>query len=152
MFINYEFHINNMKHRKLNLSENDYEYLQKIIKKAKEINRGRILLLLDKDVKIEDIADILDVSVSTVAKIKKRYLDEGLEFALNDRHRSGQPKKYGVKEETEIIALACTDPPEGRKRWTIRLLAENLREKEEFKSLSRETVRIVLKKTQLSLG
>ena len=141
-----------MKHRKLNLSENDYEYLQKIIKKAKEINRGRILLLLDKDVKIEDIADILDVSVSTVAKIKKRYLDEGLEFALNDRPRSGQPKKYGVKEETEIIALACTDPPEGRKRWTIRLLAENLREKEEFKSLSRETVRIVLKKTQLSLG
>jgi transposase len=141
-----------MKHRKLKLTENDYKYLKKIIKKEKEINRGRILLLLDKDEKIEDIADILDISVSTVAKIKKRYLDEGLEHALNDKPRSGQPKKYGVEEETEIIALACTDPPEGHKRWIIRLLAENLRQKEGFESLTRETVRIVLKKAQLSLG
>ena len=75
-----------------------------------------------------------------------------MDSALNDRPRSGQPKKYGVKEETEIIALACIDPSDGRKRWTIRLLAENLREKEGFESLSRETVRIVLKKAQLSLG
>ena len=75
-----------------------------------------------------------------------------MDSALNDIPRSGQPKKYGVKEETDIIALACTDPPDGRKRWTIRLLAENLREKEGFESLSRETVRIVLKKAQLSLG
>jgi transposase len=141
-----------MKHRKLKLSENDNKYLKKLVKKAKEINRGRILLLLDKDEKIEDVADILDVSVSNVAKIKKRYLDEGLEYALNDKPRSGQPKKYGVNEETEIIALACTDPPEGRKRWTVRLLAEKLREKEGFESLTRETVRIVLKKAQLSLG
>jgi len=101
---------------------------------------------------IEDIADILDISVSTVAKIKKRYLDEGLEYALNDKSRSGQPKKYDVKKETEIIALACTDPPEGRKRWTVRLLAETLREREGFESLTRETVRLVLKKAQLSLG
>ena len=141
-----------MKHRKLKLSENDFKHLKMIVKKAKEINRARILLLLDKGKKIEDIADILDISVSTVAKIKKRYLDEGLEYALNDKSRSGQPKKYDVKKETEIIALACTDPPEGRKRWTVRLLAETLREREGFESLTRETVRLVLKKAQLSLG
>ena len=141
-----------MKHKNLKLSENDHIYLKKIVKKAKEINRGRILLLLDKGEKIEDVADILDISISTVAKIKKRYLEEGLEYALNDKPRPGQPKKYGVDKETEIIALACTDPPEGRKRWTIRLLAETLREKEGFESLTRETVRIVLKKAQLNLG
>lgn len=141
-----------MKHRKLKLSENDYKYLNKIVKKEKEINRARILLLLDKDEKIENIADILDISLSTVAKIKKRYLDEGLESAVYDRPRSGQPKKYEVDKETEIIALACTDPPEGCKRWTLRLLAETLREKEGFESVTRETVRIVLKKAQLDLG
>jgi transposase len=141
-----------MKHRKLKLSENDYKYLNKIVKKEKEINRARILLLLDKDEKIENIADILDISLSTVAKIKKRYLDEGLESAVYDRPRSGQHKKYEVDKETEIIALACTDPPEGCKRWTLRLLAETLREKEGFESVTRETVRIVLKKAQLDLG
>ncbi|WP_067091594.1 helix-turn-helix domain-containing protein, partial [Methanobrevibacter curvatus] len=101
-----------MKHRKLELRENDYNSLKKMVKKEKEINRARILLLLNKGKKIEDIADILDISVSTIAKIKKRYLDEGLESALNDKPRSGQPKKYDVEKETEIIALACTDPPE----------------------------------------
>ncbi|KZX10616.1 hypothetical protein MBCUR_17290 [Methanobrevibacter curvatus] len=109
-------------------------------------------MLLNKGKKIEDIADILDISVSTIAKIKKRYLDEGLESALNDKPRSGQPKKYDVEKETEIIALACTDPPEGHKRWSIRLLAETLREKEGFETLTRESVRLILKKTQLSLG
>ncbi|KZX15085.1 hypothetical protein MBCUR_03200 [Methanobrevibacter curvatus] len=141
-----------MKHRKLELRKNDYNCLKKMVKKEKEINRARILLLLNKDKKIEDIADILDIGVSTIAKIKKRYLDEGLESALNDKPRSGQPKKYDVEKETEIIALACTDPPKGHKRWSIRLLAETLREKEGFETLTRESVRIILKKTQLSLG
>jgi transposase len=141
-----------MKQRKLKLSENDHIYLKKIVKKQKELNRCMILLLLDKGKKIGDICDILDISESTVAKIKKRYLDEGLEHALNDKPRLGQPKKYGVDKETEIIALACTDPPEGYKRWTLRLLAETLNQKEGFETLTRETVRIVLKKAQLILG
>jgi hypothetical protein len=58
----------------------------------------------------------------------------------------------GLKKKHKIIALACTDPPKGNKRWTVRLLAKTLREKEGFESVPRETLRIVLKKVQLSLG
>ena len=138
---------------KFNLEKEDIVSAHKLLKKSKEELRLVILILLQNtELKQKEIAKILDITPKTVSKIKKRYLDEGLDSTLNDRPRSGQPKKYGVKEETDIIALACTDPPDGRKRWTIRLLAENLREKEGFESLSRETVRIVLKKAQLSLG
>jgi transposase len=138
---------------KFNLNEEDEVLVNKLLKKSKEEFRLVILILLhNTDLNQKEIAKILDITPKTVSKIKKRYLDEGLDSALNDRPRLGQPKKYGVEEETEIIALACTDPPEGRKRWTIRLLAENLREKEGFESLTRETVRIVLKKAQLNLG
>jgi len=143
---------NNMKHRKLKLSEKDQMYLKKMVKKAKEINRGRILLLLDKGMKNEDIADVLDISVSTVAKIKKRYLDEGLDVALNDKYRSGQPKKYDDEKEATVIAFACTDPPKGRKNWTIRLIADEMRHFPGFETITHETVRLILKKAQLSLG
>ena len=85
-------------------------------------------------------------------KLKKDILDEGLESAINDKPRSGQPKKYEIDKETEIIALACSDLPKGHKRWTFRLLAETLREKEGFESVAHETIRIILKKTQLKLG
>jgi transposase len=95
---------------------------------------------------------MLDITPKTVSKIKKRYLDEDLDSAVHDRPRSGQPEKYDVNQKTEIIALACTDPPEGRVRWTLRLLEETLNEKEGFESVSRETIRIVLKKAQLNLG
>ena len=152
MFLYFELHIISMKHRKLELSENDHKYLKKMVKKAKEINRGRILLLLNKGKKNEDIADYLDISISTIAKIKKRYLDEGLEAALYDKPRSGQPRKYDERKEAEIIALACTNPPQGRKQWTIRLIAEKLKEEPGFETITRETVRIVLKKQKLNLG
>ena len=138
---------------KFSLEEKDEESVNKLLKKSKETLRLVILTLLNNtDLSQKEIAKILNITPKTVSKIKKRYLKEGLDYALNDNPRSGQPKKYDVEKETEIIALACTDPPEGSKRWTIRLLAETLREKEGFESITRETVRIVLKKVQLNLG
>jgi transposase len=135
------------------LKEEDEVSVKKLLKKSKEEFRLAILILLNNsDLNQKEIAEIFGVTPKTVSKIKKRYLEEGLEFALKDRPRSGQPKKYDVRKETEIIALACNDPPEGRKRWTIRLLSETLREKEGFESITRETVRTVLKKAQLNLG
>jgi transposase len=135
------------------LKEEDEVSVNELLKKSKEEFRLAILLLLNNsDLNQKEIAEIFGITPKTVSKIKKRYLNQGLEFALKDRSRSGQPKKYDVKKETEIIALACTDPPEGRKRWTLRLLSETLREKEGFESITRETVRTVLKKAQLSLG
>jgi transposase len=141
-----------MKHRNLKLNENDREYLNNVVKKAKEMNRARILLLLDKGKKIQEIVDILDISESTVAKIKKRYLNDGLDVALNDKPKSGQPKKYDDKKEAEIIALACTDPPKGRKQWTVRLIAEELNKYHGFETITRESVRVILKKHQQNHG
>ena len=95
-----------------------------------------------------EITDLLDIHQNTVSRIKNNYLKGGLEEALCDKPRPGQPKKYGAKEEAEIIALACSDPPEGRKNWSIRLIAETLKEKEGFETINRETVRLVLKKAK----
>jgi len=138
---------------KFSLKEKDEELVNKLLKKSKETLRLVILTLLhNSDLSQKTIANILNITPKTVSKIKKRYLEEGLDSAIADNPRSGQPKKYDVEKETEIIALACTDPPEGSKRWTVRLLAETLREKEGFETITRESVRIVLKKAQLSLG
>jgi putative transposase len=99
-----------------------------------------------------DIKGTLGICRATVSNIKRRYREDGLQCALSEKPRSGQPKKYTEAQEAEIIALACTSPPKGRVRWTIRLLAEKLNEREGFETINRETVRLVLKKAKLDLG
>jgi len=134
------------------LLENDKKSLKKFVRKAKEVLRANVLILLDKGFKNVEIAEMLDIDPTTVGNIKKRYLEGGYDNALYDKPRSGQPKKYGVEEETVIAALACTDPPEGHKRWTVRLLAETLRDEKGFESITHQSVRIILKKTQQGHG
>jgi len=141
-----------MSMKKFKLSENDKKDIEKFVRKSKEVLRANVLLLLDKGFKNIEIAKILSISHNTVGRVKKRYLEWGYEYALYDKPRSGQPKKYGIEEETVIAALACTDPPEGHKRWTIRLLAETLREEKGFESITHESVRIILKKTRQDHG
>jgi transposase len=99
-----------------------------------------------------EIKDVLGISRATVSNVKKRYRKGGLGPALKEKPRPGQPKKYTVKEEAEIIATACTSPPKGRKRWTIRLLVDELKKKKGFETINRESVRLILKKRKLSLG
>jgi len=84
--------------------------------------------------------------------VKTRFLEHGVEYALIDNERSGQPKKYTTDHEAELIALACGPAPEGRRRWTIRLLVEELQKKEGFETITFGTVRSILKKTHSSLG
>jgi len=81
------------------------------------------------------IVKMLDISPNTVINIKKRYFEGDRDYTIHDKHHSAQPKKYDVEKETKIIALTYTNPPEGNKRWTTRLLAETLREKEGFESI-----------------
>jgi putative transposase len=95
---------------------------------------------------------LLSINRSTVAQVKKRYAEKGVAYALEERPRSGQPKKYTKTHEAEIIAQACTKAPKGRKRWAVRLLAKELRKKNGLRSINRESVRLVLKKAELSLG
>ena len=71
---------------------------------------------------------------------------------MHEKPLSGLPKKYDEKDNAEIIALACTKAPNGRNRWTIRLLTQELKKKKEFESINRESVRLILKKARLSLG
>jgi len=71
---------------------------------------------------------------------------------LQENERSGQPVKYGTRQETEVIATACSKPPEGRARWTLELLTNSLKVKENLTTINRESIRLILKKTNVTLG
>jgi len=145
-----------MERIKITLTKKEIDQLQSLIKKgvtkARIINRSRILLLANKQKASKDIADILDIGRITVARIKKKYVEGGLKYALEDMPRPGQPIKITDKDKAEIIAAACSNAPKGRKRWTVRLLAQETKKMLNGKSISRESVRLVLKKAKLNLG
>ena len=141
---------------KISLSLDEREYLEQFVrvgvKKARAINRANVLLFADEGYSNEDITKMTGVHRQGVWRTKTRYVDEGISSVLNERTRSGQPKKYSPQQEAEIIAMACTDPPKGRKRWTIRLLTGRMKRRKEFETINRETVRLILKKAKLDLG
>lgn len=141
---------------KIRLKKNERTFLKNFLrkgtKKARAIARASILLMANKGMSTESIVEATGTHRQTVWRIKKRYVADGLEQSLKEKSRPGQPVKYTQKHEAEIIALACTDPPKGRKRWTIQLLADALRSRNRFKSANRESVRLVLKKRGQSLG
>jgi len=141
---------------KINLREKEVEYLHDFLKKgrksARELTRAHILLFTHEGKTEMEIKDTLRISRATVSNTKKRYREEGLQNALTEKPRSGQPKKYTNKQETEIIAMACTNPPKGRNRWTIRLLTKRMKRRNGFETINRETVRLILKKAKLNLG
>ncbi len=138
------------------LSKEEREFLIQFIKKgtakARAIARANVLLLSDEGQSEGYISKATKVHRQSIWRIKRRYLEVGLPQALWEKPRSGQPKKYDEKDEAEVIALACTYPPDGRNRWTVRLLTEELKKKGCFKSINRESVRLILKKAKLSLG
>ncbi len=142
--------------RKLKLKQKEIIFLKKFMKKgqksARAFRRANILLFLNKGDTGRFIAEKLNVNRDTVYNIKKRYIEEGLEVALSEKQRPGQPIKYNKKEKAEIIAKACTTPPEGRKRWSVRLLAEEMCKHKGFETINRESIRLTLKKVELNHG
>ncbi len=142
--------------KRIRLNDEEVEYLKAFVKKgrksARELTRARILFLVNEGKTETGIKDILGICRATVSNVKKRYREEGFQSALTEKPRPGQPKKYTVKQEAEIIAIACTNPPRGRKRWTIRLLTGELKKRKDFKTINRESVRLILKKRKLNLG
>ena len=121
--------------------------------RARTLTRCRILLLADKAKGKTDaeISDALDVCLATVFNIRKRYCREGLERAIGEAARSGQPAKFKGKSMARITALACSKPPEGYGRWSLRLLADRIVELNIVEDISYQSVRNILKKTNLSL-
>jgi len=129
--------------------------------KARRINRARILLLSDESPRgksegmgktDKEIIESLGVSARTVASTRQRYVEEGMEGALNEKPRSGKPPKLAGRDEAMLALIACSEPPEGRVRWSIRLLTDKVIELDIVDSISRETVRQYLKKGLLNRG
>jgi transposase len=140
----------------IKLTEKEVEYLNAFVKKgrksARELTRARVLFLVNRGRTEMEIKDMLGICRATVSNIKKRYREEGLQSTLTEKPRPGQPKKYTERHEAEIIAQACTKSPDGRKRWSLTLLTEELRKKEGLETINRESIRLILKKARRSLG
>ncbi len=119
---------------------------------ARKLAHARVLLKADVEGPgwtDERIADALDVGRRTVENIRKRLVEESLEAALNRKKRCRPPREKILdgEKEAKLIALACGEPPEGRARWTLRLLSDKLVELDIVEAISYETVRQAMKKT-----
>jgi len=125
---------------------------------ARKLMHARILLKADVSTggpgwNDEAIAEALEIGRATVERVRKEFVEEGLEAALERRRpRRLYARKLDGDGEAHLIALACQEPPEGRSRWTLRLLADRLVELEYVDQISYQTVRRTLKKTSSSLG
>lgn len=144
-----------MKHATVNLTTRQVKFLKSFKQQDKrslrEINRANILLLLANGKQASEIVEFLDVGRNTVSRTKQNFLCEGIQSALEEDLRSGQPIKYDSKHEAELIALTCSSAPSGRTRWTLELLKEKLKGKRGFKTINRESIRLMLKKTNVNL-
>jgi transposase len=146
------------KRYRVNLTDEERTQLLEFIKSgersARKINRARILLLADEGKKDREIAAALHSSVPTVQRTRRRFVQEGLPNALNERPRIGGRlrKKLDEKGLAILETLARSEPPVGRKHWTMQLLADRLVELKVVDSISDETVRKELKKRGFSLG
>ncbi len=139
------------------LSDTERDDLKRLIaagtSPARKLTHARILLKADESPEgdgwvDERVADAVEVSQPTVARIRRQYFEEGLEAALNRRPPKREyHRKLDGKQEARLVALACTEPPEGQARWSLRLLADKLVELEIVEEISYQTVRRTLKKT-----
>lgn len=147
-------HKNNVKLTKAERSELDRLTLGGIMS-IRKLNRVKILLLADENhtngqKTDKEIAEKLDVSPATVERTRRRYGAEGLDNALNEQPRSGRPPAISGEAKAKITALACADAPEGFGRWTLRLLADKVVERDFVESISHNTIGTILKKTKSS--
>lgn len=141
------------KQYKVELSQEERNQLTRLTtqgaEKVRKVKRAKILLQADEGKKDQEIAERVEVSVGTVERIRKRYVQEGLEGAVNEKPRSGRPIGIDAQTRAKVTALACTKAPEGRSKWTLRLLADKVVELEYIDSISYQSVRNILKKNEL---
>jgi putative transposase len=124
-------------------------------KSARAITRARTLLLLDEGKKESEVATLLGVSQGTIYNTRKKYLQKGhapILDLLQEAPRSGRPITFDSRVEAKVTMLACSTAPSGHSRWTLQLMADKLVELAVTESISRESVRRVLKKTNSSRG
>jgi transposase len=134
----------------INLSAEERQQLSDLTSKgtvkARKLKRAMILLKADEGLKDAQIMAAINVSRPCVERIRKRFVEGGLERALNEDPRPGQRRKLDGRGEAQLIATACSQAPQGHEHWTMRLLADKLVELKVVESISHETVRLTLKK------
>ena len=150
-----------MKKYIIKLSPDERDTLKKIITSgrgpARMFTRARILLKADQgdhgpNWLDEQISDALDVTVQTIERIRKQFVEEGFDAVLSRRQYTQKVsrKKIDGNVEAHLIALSCSEPPKGYVRWTLRLLADKIVELGYVETISHEAIRQTLKKTNLN--
>ena len=140
------------------LAKEEKEILRGIVNKGKHSaekrKRAQALLLADENYTDDMIAERTGLSRRGLEQLRQRFVEEGFEVTFNGKPRGHKPKALGGADEARLIALVCSPKPDGRTRWTLRLLADKWRTlaHTETKTISRETIRRTLKKTNLNLG
>lgn len=140
----YVVHLSKKERQELNM------FVSRGKKSAREITRARILLLADEGKSDQEIMDLLGPSRPTIWSLRKKYAErrnEPILDILKDEPRSGRPVKIDTRVEANISVIACSDPPEGAAKWTLRMVADRLVKLDVIDSISHESVRVALKKT-----
>jgi transposase len=144
------------KRYRVTLSADERERLERLSRQrtasVRMVRRAEALLLAADEKTDEVIAEQLRMSVTTLERLRRRFVEEGLEASLRERPRPGARPKLGPKEQAFVVALACTKPPEGRHRWTMQMLADRLVELEMVPDITDEAIRLLLKRTSSGRG
>lgn len=137
------------------LKPEDLASLKKIIssgsQKARNITRCRILLMSNEGKTDTQIIEFLQVARNTIRTVRSRYKSKGLEAAIYEQPRPGAPAKFTGRDKAKVTAIACSKPPGGRGRWTLRLIADKMVELDMVEEISYQTVKRILKKTNCVL-
>lgn len=148
-----------MKRYRVTLTEAEREELSQLISRgkgaARKLLHARILLKADSQIGWNDatISEALDVSISTIERVRERFVEEGITAALDRKApRREYKRKLDGEQEAHLVALVCSQPPEDRGRWTLKLLAQKMVELEYVESVAPETIRQTLKKMNLNPG
>ena len=140
-----------MRQTELHLTDEDRSVIDEIRGKgthhSREVNRAHVLSCLDRGIPEAQIMEVLGIGRTALWRTRSAYLQGGVDLAVFDVARSGRPPRYDTDAEARVTALACSAPPEGRQRWTLVELERVARQESGLGSVSRETVRRMLKKT-----
>lgn len=145
-----------MRQTELHLTDADRATVDEIRNKgvhhAREVNRAHALSCLDRGVPEAQILEVLGMGRTALWRARSAYVQAGVDLAVFDVARAGRPRQYDTDAEARVTALACSVPPQGRQRWTLVELERAARQESGLGTVSRETVRRILKKTTSNPG
>jgi len=140
----------------IQLTSDDVAYLNKFIntgrRSARAIKRAQILLHSHAGKTPEQVCEVVSTSVATVYLTRQHYRQEGVQTAIEEKPRPGQPRRLSSEQEAALTVLACSDAPDGRAQWSVRLLADKAVEIGIVDRIGRETIRRFLKKMRSNRG